>query len=46
MGKFLIWLMCLVGYWHVLGRLELSTPCNIFFMLIAVAAFILWCGEE
>lgn len=46
MGKFLIWLMCLIGYWHALGRLELSTPCNVFFMLIAVTAFILWCGEE
>lgn len=46
MGKWLIWIMCLVGYGYALAQFELPTGCYVLFMIAALGAYVLWVEED
>lgn len=46
MGKWLVWLMCLVGYGHALVSTGMPLWLYILCMVAALVAYILWCEEK
>lgn len=46
MGKYLVWMMALVGYSHALYELELPTGLYLVFEIVAIIAYIVWTLED
>lgn len=46
MGKWLIWIMCLVGYGHTLASTGMPIWLYTLFLVAALVAYILWCEEK
>lgn len=46
MGRWLIWIMCLVGYGHALASTKMPIWLYTLGLVVALVAYILWCEEK